>query len=148
MIDPITTGNGKHISFGTCPLYWIFIFLQQFPAWYFSSCWVHLEACKVTMSITGIKITLPLALFPAWMSFICECNPDTEMVEARKNKNHWERKVLRKSQVWRRTVLVILLQKYLLEHLDNCQNIYIYIYLWGPSRHWLMSMSDYLRFSF
>lgn len=88
-------------------------------AWYFRGYWVHLEAHKVIMPIKRIKITPPLALILIWMSCIHECNPDLEMVEARKNKKYWwERKA------WIRTIVVTLLQKFLRGHLNDCQNIH------------------------
>lgn len=65
--DPITTGNGKHISFGIGFTGLSFSYNNSLP-WYFSSCWVPLEAHKVIMPIKRIKTTHPLALPLARMS--------------------------------------------------------------------------------
>lgn len=129
----LTVGNGKAVSFGIGPLYWV-SFSYNSLAWYFSSCWFHLEANKVILLIKRIKVTLPLAPIPAWMSCIYECNPDTEKVEARKNKNHWERKWGEKAKLeWEQYLW--LCYKICYWNIWTIVKKICQINLWGTNRH-------------
>lgn len=135
----------------TSPLAQVLFIRFSFPynsslAWYFGGCWVHLEAHKVIMSIKRIKITPPLALIPTWMSCIYECNPDLEMLEARKNTKHWERRWEEKQSL-NKNYSCDFATKISTGTFEPLSKKYT-IYLWGPDTYWQVSLGNYLRFSF